>query len=244
MIKYGLIGYPLEHSFSKKYFEENFYSKTGMVAGYDLLEISDIEQIKALKYRHGSYLGFNVTIPYKQSVLPLIDWLSPEAQETGSINTIKIEKERWLGFNTDWYGFECIVKPYLNEYTGMALILGNGGASKAVQYVFNKYGIPFKLVTRKHDKHLSYEDLNADVFKTVSFLVNTTPLGMYPNIENYPPVPYSLIRSDMVVIDLIYNPLETVFLKKAGNFTPFLVNGLEMLYEQANLSWKIWTEQT
>ena len=244
MNKYGLIGYPLGQSFSKKFFSNKF-KKENINAEYINFEIDNINKFPNIIKDNKNIIGLNVTIPYKEQVIPFIDELDTEAEKIGAINTIRVIKNNnkiyTKGYNTDVYGFEESLKPFLKIHHTKALILGTGGASKAVKYVLNKLDIEFKIVSRtKTDSILSYNDITNELLSEYTLIVNSTPLGMFPKINEYPTLPYNNITDKHLFFDLIYNPTETIFLKKAKDKNATIINGEEMLIKQAQKAWKIW----
>jgi len=233
---YGLIGTKLKHSFSKDYFERKFKSLNYKNHSYKNFEINNLNSLRELISKN-NISGLNVTIPFKEQILNYVDDLDDSAEKIGSINTIKVNKNKITGFNTDADGFEKSFKPLIENRNG-AIILGNGGASKAVQYVLTKNKINFKVISRYGE--IKYENLsNLDIINNL-ILINTTPLGMYPNVHSFPKIPYNLLSEKHLVYDLVYNPKETVFLKKARKQKCKVSNGYQMLLNQADLSWKIW----
>ena len=245
MRKFGLIGYPLSHSFSKKYFTEKFEKEGIQNCQYDLYPIERIEEFPNLIKTNPKLVGLNVTIPYKQQVIPFLDELDPKAEAIGAVNTIKIENGKLKGYNTDYHGFkDSLVKFYGGkEMPKNALILGTGGASKAVIAALVDLGINYHLVSRTTQEGiLSYEDINASPHHliTSSLIVNTTPLGMSPNTERLPELPYEHLTPDHSLYDLVYNPLKTAFMQKGIDAGCWVKNGLEMLYGQAEKAWEIW----
>ena len=233
---YGLIGTKLKHSFSKDYFEKKFKSLNYKNHSYKNFEINNLNSLRELISKN-NLSGLNVTIPFKEQILKYVDDLDDSAEKIGSINTLKVNKNKITGFNTDADGFEKSFKPLI-ENRKSAIILGNGGASKAVQYVLTKNKINFKVISRSGE--IKYENLsNLDIIDNL-ILINTTPLGMYPNIHSFPKIPYNLLSEKHLVYDLVYNPKETVFLQKARKQKCKVTNGYEMLLNQAELSWKIW----
>jgi shikimate dehydrogenase len=242
----GLLGYPLTHSFSKVYFEEKFIKEN--IKGYDYnnFEISKIEDVENI-INTNNLLGFNVTIPYKKLIIPLLDELDVISEKIGAVNTVKIINDtngiKLKGYNTDVYGFESSIKTLLNENHKKALILGTGGASKAVNYVLENLGLDTLYVSRnKKDSHLNYEDLDYNIVNEYKLIVNTTPLGMYPNVKTYPNIPYEQLSNESILFDLIYNPEETLFLKKGKEMGSIVENGLDMCKNQAEKSWDIWNK--
>ena len=233
---YGLIGTKLKHSFSKDYFERKFKSLNYKNHSYKNFEINNLNSLRKLISKN-NLSGLNVTIPFKEQILNYVDDLDDSAEKIGSINTIKVNKNKITGFNTDADGFEKSFKPLI-ENRNSAIILGNGGASKAIQYVLTKNKINFKVISRSGE--IKYENLsNLDIINNL-ILINTTPLGMYPNVHSFPKIPYNLLSEKHLVYDLVYNPKETVFLQKARKQKCKITNGYQMLLNQADLSWKIW----
>lgn len=262
MKQYGLIGYPLSHSFSKKYFAEKFEKEKISDVNYELFPIENIDELPALIKKHPNMCGLNVTIPHKLSVLKYLDWIEPDAKGAGAVNCIRISAEspveaafsgelgikghnfRLEGFNTDLYGFEKSLKPLLKEQHDQALILGDGGAAKAVKCVLQNLGINYRIVTRKPlQDNLLFKDLKPHHIQQHKLIINSTPLGMSPNIDEFPPIPYEYITDQHLLYDLIYNPEETVFLKKGKEQGAVIKNGYEMLVLQAEKAWEIWTEK-
>ena len=237
---YGLIGYPLSHSFSKKYFSEKF-DKLSINAQYELFPIENIELFKEIITLNPNLKGFNVTIPYKEQIGQYLTHISNDAIEVGSINTVKIIENQLIGFNTDYIGFQKTLLPLLNSNVKKAAILGTGGSSKAVIYVLKKLGIEYTLVSRipSKENEINYEDINK-IISSFQLIINTTPIGMFPNINDVLPLNFKDITPSTIAYDLIYNPDETMFMqncKKSGCITK---NGLDMLIIQAEEAWKIW----
>jgi shikimate dehydrogenase len=241
---FGLIGYPLSHSFSKRYFTEKFEREGLFDMFYELFPLENIQEFPGLILDKGSILkGLNVTIPYKQQVIPYLDELHETAKAVQAVNTILIEEGRLLGFNTDVIGFEKTLETCLDAdaFRGKALVFGTGGASKAVQFVLNKRAIPFSLVFRTTAENaLTYVDLTGEIVADYPLLINTTPLGMSPAIQTCPDLPYEGIGPEHVLIDLVYNPEKTLFMRKGQERGARVINGLGMLYEQAEAAWEIW----
>lgn len=241
--KFGLVGKNISYSFSKKYFIEKFEKLNLKNYKYVNFDIPEIEEFPFLLYhREEEYRGLNVTIPYKESIIRYLDDLSEEAKEIGAVNTIKVTNDnKLIGYNTDIYGFTNSIKPLLNLESKRALILGTGGASKAVAYSLKKLGIDFKFVSRKKSENVFlYDELNKEILEKHQIIINCTPVGTFPNIEDKPQIPYTLITKNHIVFDLIYNPEETTFLKTAKKQGAKVKNGLEMLQLQAEKSWEIW----
>jgi shikimate dehydrogenase len=239
MRKFGLIGFPLSHSFSKKYFTEIF-SKEGIDAEYDNYPIEDISMVKAL-FKEPLLEGINVTIPYKEAVIPFLDELSEAVTEIGACNCIRISNGKTMGFNTDVLGFERSMEKKLRPVNDKALVMGTGGAAKAVCYVLRQRKIPYMQVSRtRKDGIISYADVSAEMLRQYRLLINTTPLGMYPDTDICPDLPYEAITPDHYLYDLVYNPEKTLFLKKGEERGAVIENGHDMLIIQANESRKIW----
>ncbi len=245
MRTFGLIGYPLSHSFSKKFFSEKFENEQIAGCAYELFPIENAGSILDLINENPSLCGINVTIPHKLAVMPFINELDAAAAEIGAVNCIAIERKNkeisLKGYNTDAYGFAESLKPLLEKQHQKALILGDGGAAKAVKYVLKQLGISYRVVVRKHAENtMHYDEVTAEVLDEYKLLINTTPLGMSPNLESSPPIPYQHLTSQHLAYDLVYNPEETLFLAKAEAQGAQIKNGLEMLYLQAERSWYIW----
>ena len=236
MRHYGIIGYPLHHSFSAKYFSEKF-EREGIEAEYSLYPIGmeDLRlKIEDLFHRLD---GMNVTMPYKQTIIPYLDRLDETAEAVGAVNVV----HKRVGYNTDCLGFMESIKPLLRAFDRKALVLGTGGASKAVCYGLKQLGIAPTLVSRTpKDGMIGYSDLTEGLMAEHTIIVNCTPLGMVPDTESYPPIPYELISAQHLLFDCIYNPEETVFLRKGRAQGAKTQNGIEMLYGQAKAAWKIW----
>lgn len=246
---YGLIGWPLEHSFSKQYFSKKFEREGIRNARYELFPLEKIPELPDLVKHTPELHGLNVTIPYKELVLPFLHELDETARDAGAVNCIKVlENQRLIGCNTDVVGFEKSIIGMLSEDwklgANSALILGTGGASKAVAFVLKKLGIPFKFVSRnpKAENEISYNDLgNAHMRPShPSILINTTPVGTFPRFDEMPPVPPDFFWPGMLVYDLVYNPSETLLLREAKSWGCTVKNGLEMLELQAEAAWEIW----
>ncbi len=244
----GLIGYPLTHSFSKKYFADKFAAANITDFNYELFELEQITDLPNLIAQTPNLLGLNVTIPYKVQVLPYLDEIDAEAAKVGAVNTIKFEQGKLKGYNTDIYGFENSLLDLLKSSTKplhqlKALVLGTGGASKAVVHVLEKLGIFSQLVSRsKKSGVITYDSLDAAKFKDYNIVINTTPLGTYPNIQTCPSLPYDAIVPDHFFYDLVYNPAEPIFLKNAKQAGASIKNGSDMLILQAEKAWSIWTD--
>lgn len=248
MKRYGLIGYPLSHSFSKKYFTQKFENEGIAGCSYDLFPLEHIEGLPALIDSTPDLAGLNVTIPHKQGVLRLLDAIDKTALAVGAVNTVLIKHSKLTGYNTDVFGFEQSLLERLDQ-TGLwmeglrALVLGSGGASRAVAYVLNKHQVPFRIVSRQAKPgSVAYQDLDETTFPSYSLVVNTTPLGMAPNVDACPPLPYQHIRPGQLFFDLVYNPEKTLMLARAESRGAFICNGLQMLHLQAEKAWEIWNE--
>ena len=240
MKQYGLIGKSLGHSFSKSYFENKFIKEQIQNASYSNFPLESIEEFKSL-IKKTTFRGLNVTIPYKSSIIPFLDELSEETKSIGAVNTIHFKNNRLIGYNTDYLGFHNAIKPFLQNTMEQALILGTGGASKAVVYALEKIGIKCLCVSRlPNEQQLNYNQLNDLVLKHHLLIVNTTPLGTAPNIHEYPDIPYQFITEQHLLVDLVYNPEETLFLKKGRENLANILNGKSMLIHQAEEAWKIW----
>lgn len=244
MDKYGLIGYPLGHSFSISYFNEKFANE-GIDASYINFEIPQIDNLKEILASNPELRGLNVTIPYKQKVIAYLDELSPEARAIGAVNVIRVThkgKNTYLkGFNSDVIGFTRSIEPMLESIHKKALILGTGGASLAIEYGLKSLGIETQFVSRtKKEGCITYEEVTPEVVKEYNVIVNCTPLGMYPKADTCPNLPYEAMDSHTILYDLIYNPDETLFMKKGAQYGATTKNGLEMLLLQAFASWDFW----
>ncbi|HRV84025.1 MAG TPA: shikimate dehydrogenase [Saprospiraceae bacterium] len=240
---FGLIGYPLSHSFSKKYFTAKFEREGLPHCSYELFPIEQIDQFPELLMQYPNLEGINVTIPYKQQVIRYLDLLSPEAAAVGAVNVIRRREEQLVGYNSDVFGFRESLRAHLHASHRLALVLGTGGASRAVTYVLRQLDIGFQLVSRqRRTDALAYADLNAEVLQQATLIINTTPVGMTPYTEACPPIPYDAVGPGHLLIDLIYNPEKTLFLQLGEAQGAMGVNGLEMLHLQAEKAWEIWNE--
>src|SRR5690606_31293227 len=239
--RYGLLGRNISYSFSCGYFQKKF-EREGINASYENFDISDISQFKDLMEKNPDLKGLNVTIPYKEQVMRFLNELDPEAEKIGAVNTIKILPDGKLkGFNTDHYGFSEALKPYLQPHHQKALILGTGGASKAVFYALNELQIIPVFVSRTPKAgHLEYSDLDERIMEEHQVIVNCTPLGTTPNTEAFPPIPFEFMGKSHLVFDLIYNPSETKLMALASKQGAAVSNGLRMLELQAEKSWQYW----
>lgn len=247
MDKYGLIGYPLGHSFSISFFNEKFQNE-GIDATYENFEIPSIEGFPEILDSNPNLCGLNVTIPYKEKVIGLLDSLSKEAQEIGAVNVIKVthkgNKRTLKGYNSDVIGFTRSIEPLLERFHKKALILGTGGASKAVEYGLKSLGLETIKVSRSEKPEtLQYSQITAETIKEYNVIVNCTPCGMYPHADECPDLPYEAMDSRTLLYDLIYNPNETLFMKKGKVRGAIVKNGLEMLLLQAFASWDFWNSK-
>jgi shikimate dehydrogenase len=245
--KYGLIGYPLGHSFSVPYFKEKF-EKEGIDAVYQNYPLVAISEFENLVQKEPELMGLNVTVPYKQQILKYLDALNDTARTIQAVNTICFcRKEKHLalvGHNTDVIGFERSLKEHIQEHHTAALVLGTGGSSKAVTFVLDKLGISFQMVSRSRgEDRLSYEDLNEEMVDMNPLIINTTPMGMHPDIYTYPPIPYKALTTAHLLFDLVYNPPKTQFLVRGEEHGARGVNGYDMLVYQAEGSWELWSRQ-
>ena len=244
MDKYGLIGYPLGHSFSISYFNQKFADE-GMDAVYENFEIPTIDALTEVIETNPNLRGLNVTIPYKEKVMPFLDVVSPEARAIGAVNVIKVEHQGnnaiLKGYNSDVIGFTRSIEPMLEKNHKKALILGTGGASKAIQYGLKSLGLESVFVSR-YDRPdtIQYKEVTPEIVKEYNVIVNCTPCGMYPHTEECPKLPYEAMDSNTILYDLIYNPDETLFMKNGEKYGATTKNGLEMLLLQAFASWDFW----
>jgi shikimate dehydrogenase len=238
--RYGLIGYPLGHTFSPGYFKDKFDKEGIQDISYHSYPLKDITMLKSLLT--SGVNGLNITIPYKEQSIPYVDRLSEEAAFIGAINTIKVTPAETIGYNTDVYGFRKSLEESFNLPKGTkALVLGTGGASKAVCYVLDQLNISYLMVSRSLP-HLRYQDLTEEIMATHSLIINTTPLGMYPQIDDAPEIPYNYLTSEHMAFDLVYNPVKTLFLRNIELAGGKIKNGYDMLVYQAEKSWYIWNE--
>lgn len=247
MKTYGLIGYPLGHSFSRGYFTD-FFANQGIDAEYKNFELSSIELLPTLLESEKTLCGFNVTIPYKQQIFPYLDELDTAAQAIGAVNVVKVihkdGKRHLKGYNSDYIGFANSFRPLLKPHHTHALILGTGGASKAVDYALRQLGMKTIFVSRtEREDIISYDRLTPETLEKHTVIVNTTPLGMHPKVDECPPLDYSLITSRHLLYDVIYNPAKTLFLQHGEERGATICNGMEMLIGQAQAAWNIWEEE-
>ncbi|TPV32870.1 shikimate dehydrogenase [Paucihalobacter ruber] len=244
MTEFGLIGRNISYSFSKQYFTKKFENEH-LHCSYNNFDLKEIIEFPNILSTHPKLKGLNVTIPYKEEIIPFLDNLSKNAKKIGAVNTIKIEKNGKLkGYNTDFYGFIKSLEPHLKPHHKKALILGTGGASKAVAFALKKLEIPYSFVSRNYSDHVNfiYENLNSPIIASHQIIINCTPLGTYPAVDACPNIPYEHITSKHLLFDLIYNPSETLFLKKGKQHGAQILNGLQMLELQAEKAWKLWNK--
>lgn len=240
MITYGLIGFPLSHSFSKKYFNQKFIENK-IKAHYKNFEIEIISELQKIVENELYLKGLNVTSPHKQSIIPYLSEIEEHAQKIGAVNTIKITKDKELiGYNTDYIGFLNTIKNLIKTGCCNALVLGTGGASQAICYALNQLNITYKKVSRKNEEFILYSQLTKEIIKEHKLIINTTPIGTYPNTDVCPNIPYIGITNEHICYDLVYNPKESLFLKKSKDKGAKIISGYQMLIEQAEQSWKIW----
>lgn len=243
---YGLIGYPLGHSFSAGYFAEKFKKEGITDCAYKNFPIDNIQKFPEIIASNPELTGLNVTIPYKEQVIKFLDEIDSEAKEIGAVNTVKITRKAngysLKGYNSDVYGFQKTLQPYLKDYHKKALILGTGGASKAIKFVLKKLGIEFisASIEELKENEIRYEAIDKKMIEERLLIIHATPLGTYPNVNACSPIPYEYLTSKHVLYDLVYNPEETLFLKNGKEKGATIQNGLKMLHTQAERSWEIW----
>ena len=243
MKRYGLIGHPLKHSFSKEYFTELFEYQA-LDCRYQNFDLKTVDEIHEVMERYPDLCGFNVTIPYKEAIIPLLDDIDETAKEIGAVNVVKIDNGKLKGYNTDVYGFEKLLdRTTANRDIHHALILGTGGASKAVQYVLKQKDIPFATVSRESGKgDYTYDTLTDEILQQNQLIINATPVGMFPQIDNFPDLHYQGLGKNHILIDLIYNPKETSFMMLGKNWGAKAYNGMQMFEEQAKKTWEIFND--
>jgi shikimate dehydrogenase len=242
--RFGLLGRNISYSFSKGYFTDKFNSENFKGCTYENFDIPEIGAFPEVIKNTSDLKGLNVTIPYKETVIPFLDKLSKKAELIGAVNTIKITKKGKLkGYNTDYYGFKKSLEPLLQPHHKKALILGTGGASKGVAFALDELDIPYTFVSREAKENgIDYDRINATTFDNYQIIINATPVGTSPNVEAFPLIPYEYFTEKHIAYDLIYNPAETQFLKKAKQQGAQIKNGLDMLIFQAEKAWKIWNK--
>ncbi|MFN9802532.1 MAG: shikimate dehydrogenase family protein [Bacteroidota bacterium] len=241
MRKFGLIGLPLTHSFSKQFFTEKFEKEQITDCQYENYPLEKIEDLPALLAANRDIVGLNVTIPYKREIMPFLTDVAPAVKKTGACNCIRIDGKKRVGYNTDVIGFHLSLMPHLRVQHQRALILGTGGASAAVEFVLQQIAMPYILVSRNPGTNsIGYDQLNEDLMESHTLIVNTTPLGTFPAVETYPPIPYEYVTDQHFLYDMVYNPAETIFLQRGKEKGATVLNGMDMLIGQANASWDIW----
>ena len=242
MRQYGLIGFPLGHSFSQRYFTKKFQKEGIDNCSYTNFPIETIEKIEDILHKHPDLQGFNVTIPYKQAIIPYLSKLNREAETIGAVNCVRRTPEGLIGYNTDAYGFQHSLNTLLNGvHPGRALVLGTGGASRAIKFVLSEMNIPFDTVSRRlQGADYTYEILTDEIIQAHRLIVNCTPLGTFPKTDEYPDLPYEAIGPSHFLFDLVYNPPLTEFLRRGEQRGASIQNGYEMLVGQAELAWEIW----
>ncbi|NLA25123.1 MAG: shikimate dehydrogenase [Bacteroidales bacterium] len=247
---FGLIGYPLGHSFSQKYFTKKFEKLNLKNFAYQTIPLSDITKLRNLVNAQKTLIGLNVTTPYKELVIPYLQDLDPLVIRVGTVNTICIYREendrfRMKGFNTDVLGLQKLIHPLVAGKDISALILGSGGSAKTTAFVLKELCIPYKFVSRNKQTRdlLNYDNLNSRIISDNKLIINATPVGMYPYVQDYPKIPYEGIGENHICIDLVYNPAHTSFMDRCSDFGALVKNGEEMLYEQADKAWEIWQQE-
>ena len=242
MDKYGIIGNPLGHSFSKGFFTEKF-AKEAIDAQYLNFQIPEIGKLTEVLQENPELRGINVTLPYKTEVIPFLDELSDEVREIGAVNVVQIRNGHLKGFNSDIIGFTRSIQPLLKPHHRKALILGTGGASRAIRVGLTRLGLEWKYVSRTpREGMITYEDITAETLREYEVIVNCSPVGMFPKVDECPAIPYEFLTQDNLLYDLVYNPENTLFMKKGALQGAVVKNGLEMLHLQAIASWEFWNE--
>lgn len=240
---FALVGKNISYSFSRAYFTEKFEKEHISDAEYVNFDLNSVDELPQKLQKNPNIQGMNVTIPYKKEIIPMLAKLDPIAEEIGAVNTIKVTQEGLIGYNTDYFGFGESLKPFLKEHHTKALILGTGGASNAVAYALKMLGISFRFVSRTPKMgQFSYSDLSSQIVNKYKIIINCTPLGTFPNVEDFPPIPYQFLTSEHLLYDLIYNPERTTFLQKGEKKKAIIINGRKMLELQAEKAWEIWNE--
>lgn len=243
MKRYGLIGHPLKHSQSRFYFNEKFEYE-GLDCLYQHFDLKSLDELQEVMERYPDLCGFNVTIPYKEAIIPLLDEIDETAKQVGAVNVVKITEGKLKGYNTDVYGFDQLLNRALNGKTiNHALVLGTGGASKAVQFVLKQKGISYSTVSRSAEKgDYTYDTLSDEVLRQNHLIINTTPLGMAPQVDTFPDLHYQALSGKHILIDLIYNPKETAFMELGKTWGAKVYNGMQMFEEQAKKTWEIFND--
>lgn len=238
---FALVGKNISYSFSRAYFAQKFEKEHISDAEYVNFDLNSVSELPQKLQENPNIQGMNVTIPYKKEIIPMLAMLDPVAEQIGAVNTIKITKKGLVGYNTDHFGFSESLKPFLEQHHTKALILGTGGASNAVAYALKMLGISFRFVSRNPKMgQFSYADLSPQIISKYKIIINCTPLGTFPNVEEFPPIPYQFLTSEHLLYDLIYNPEKTIFLQKGEKKNATIINGRKMLELQAEKAWEIW----
>ena len=241
--RFGLIGKNISYSFSRGYFARKFEDSSLKNHIYENFDLEEITEFPSLMKNTPGIRGLNVTIPYKELIIPYLDELEESARKIGAVNTIKIRDSKLIGFNTDAYGFQKSIEPHIQKYHRKALILGTGGASKAIAYVLENLDIPFKFISRTGKNNgFTYEELDAEILEAHTIVINCTPVGTFPDVSGKPAIPYTAIGKHHLLFDLIYNPKKTAFLLSGEQQGATILNGLKMLELQAEKAWEIWNE--
>ena len=245
MRKFGLIGYPLSHSFSKKYFTEKFIKEKITDCVYENFPLENLDHFRDIVNSDNELCGLNVTIPYKTSIIRFLDKVETEASDIGAVNVIKILRQSGslglYGYNSDVTGIRDTLLPFISENVRNALVLGTGGSSKAICYVLENFGLKFNRVSRERKPGmLTYSDLDSSIIGSTQLIINTTPLGMFPNIQSKPDIDYKKLNKNHILFDLVYNPELTAFLRMGAEQGCTTVSGIKMLHSQAEKSWEIW----
>ena len=243
MKRYGLIGHPLKHSMSRNRFNEKFEYE-GLDCLYQHFDLKSLDELQEVMEKYPDLCGFNVTIPYKEAIIPLLDEIDVVAKEVGAVNVVKITDSKLKGYNTDVYGFEQLLNRTIKDrQIEHGLVLGTGGASKAVQYVLKKKNIPYSTVSRNAEKgDYTYDTLTDEVLRQNHLIINTTPVGMFPQIDNFPDLHYQGLSNKHILIDLIYNPKETAFMELGKTWGAKVFGGMQMFEEQAKKTWEIFND--
>lgn len=245
MHRYGLIGKDIAYSFSRNYFKNKFEVENIENTTYENFDLENIGLFESKLKDEDNVKGFNVTIPYKESIMPFLDKLNKKAKAIGAVNTIRISKKgKHIGYNTDYYGFKKSLKPLLKPHHKKALILGTGGASKAIAYALKSLDIEYAFVSRSTSKKAkyTYNELSVSIINSYQIIINSTPLGTFPNVEVCPDIPYQALSKQHILFDLIYNPSETKFMRLGKENNATIINGEKMLALQAEKSWQIWNK--
>ena len=240
---FGLIGYPLGHSFSKDYFTKKFSREKITDSIYKNFEMASLDSFTETIKEEKNLIGLNVTIPYKENIIRYLDKVDSVAKEIGSVNVIKVIDNKLIGFNSDYLGFKISLEKWLPNRKFNALVLGSGGSSNAICFALKKLNIDYKIVSTSNPSYFSYEDIrNEEIYSKYKLIINTTPLGMSPNIDSFPNIQYKFLNSNSYLYDLVYNPKQTKFLSKGKKNNSHIKNGIEMLETQAKISWDIWNK--